>query len=468
MTLTLDKDGERLDSALSRLVPELTRSQAQRLIEQGAVTQAGRPVKKNEKLPAGTALELEIPEVHETPIAAQPIPLEVCYEDADVIVVNKPKGLVVHPAPGHADGSFTVPPTKKPAAREYVFEILDDDGTPSGEYVTYMVQNDYRVLTQCGEIATKTTFVMENYGEPYTHSIAGFQSAACRYDPAADRTYRYAVGLSQHADRLGMEYSVPGGITVIRECAGDGERVVYYGDYTCADGTFTAALTPYKDGVPSGEARHVSGRIYLYEGYYALVSEEEGLPRLFMPYPETERTSFPAEFGPDIDAADLALAEKHAKSGRGVVYTGYELTCVTEDPYQSGSVYESRLRLPQLAYDTPEAQAWNEKIRNLYFTKHGAYIREAEQTGRGNIAFWVDYELSRTEIIENRVVEHIYTIVVREKSNLLGTCATSDSISVTHFSANSGAFLTDEAFLAKTASVYGGSLAPTTLPPCWR
>ena len=106
MTLTLDRDGERLDSALSRLVPELTRSQAQRLIEQGAVTRDGRPVKKNEKLPAGTALELEIPEVRETPLAAQDIPLEVCYEDADVIVVNKPKGLVVHPAPGHADGTL--------------------------------------------------------------------------------------------------------------------------------------------------------------------------------------------------------------------------------------------------------------------------------------------------------------------------------------------------------------------------
>ena len=106
MTLTLDKDGERLDSALSRLVPELTRSQAQRLIEQGAVTRDGRPVKKNEKLPAGTTLELAIPEVRETPIAAQEIPLEVCYEDADVIVVNKPKGLVVHPAPGHADGTL--------------------------------------------------------------------------------------------------------------------------------------------------------------------------------------------------------------------------------------------------------------------------------------------------------------------------------------------------------------------------
>ena len=106
MTLTIDRDGERLDSALSRLVPELTRSQAQRLIEQGAVTQAGRPVKKNEKLPAGTALELEIPEVHETPIAAQDIPLEVCYEDADVIVVNKPKGMVVHPAAGHSSGTL--------------------------------------------------------------------------------------------------------------------------------------------------------------------------------------------------------------------------------------------------------------------------------------------------------------------------------------------------------------------------
>ena len=60
MTLTLDKDGERLDSALSRLVPELTRSQAQRLIEQGAVTRDGRPVKKNEKLPAGTQRRIHV------------------------------------------------------------------------------------------------------------------------------------------------------------------------------------------------------------------------------------------------------------------------------------------------------------------------------------------------------------------------------------------------------------------------
>ena len=106
MTLTLDRADERLDAALARLVPELTRSRAQRLITEGAVTRGGSPVKKNEKLPAGTVLELTLPDVQEVPIAAQQIPLDVRYEDADVIVVNKPKGLVVHPAPGHADGTL--------------------------------------------------------------------------------------------------------------------------------------------------------------------------------------------------------------------------------------------------------------------------------------------------------------------------------------------------------------------------
>lgn len=106
MTLTLDRADERLDAALARLVPELTRSRAQRLIADGAVTRGGSPVKKNEKLPAGTVLELTLPDAQEVPIAAQQIPLDVRYEDADVIVVNKPKGLVVHPAPGHADGTL--------------------------------------------------------------------------------------------------------------------------------------------------------------------------------------------------------------------------------------------------------------------------------------------------------------------------------------------------------------------------
>ena len=105
MTLTLDKPGERLDAAIARLAPQISRSQAQRLLEQGLVTVTGKPAKKNDRLPAGTILEIVLPEAQETGLAAQDIPLDICYEDGDVIVINKPKGLVVHPAPGHADGT---------------------------------------------------------------------------------------------------------------------------------------------------------------------------------------------------------------------------------------------------------------------------------------------------------------------------------------------------------------------------
>ena len=106
MTIRLDRDGERLDAALARLGPELSRSAAQRLIEQGAVTLDGKSVKKNEKTVCGAALVLVLPEVRETAVTAEDIALDVVYEDDDVIVVNKPKGLVVHPAPGHADGTL--------------------------------------------------------------------------------------------------------------------------------------------------------------------------------------------------------------------------------------------------------------------------------------------------------------------------------------------------------------------------
>ena len=106
MTILLDRDGERLDAALARLVPELSRSAAQRLIEQGAVTLDGKSVKKNERTVCGAELVLVLPEVRETAVTAEDIALDVVYEDDDVIVVNKPKGLVVHPAPGHADGTL--------------------------------------------------------------------------------------------------------------------------------------------------------------------------------------------------------------------------------------------------------------------------------------------------------------------------------------------------------------------------
>lgn len=104
--LTADRAEERVDTFLARAVPDLTRSAAQRLLEAGAVTLLDRPVKKNEKLSAGDVLKLTLPDPEPVDVVAQNIPLDVVYEDKDVIVVNKPVGLVVHPAPGHPDGTL--------------------------------------------------------------------------------------------------------------------------------------------------------------------------------------------------------------------------------------------------------------------------------------------------------------------------------------------------------------------------
>ena len=103
---TADREGERADSFLARTVPGLTRSAAQRLLEEGRVTCAGRSVKKNDRLTVGQELEMVLPDPEPVEIRPQNIPLDVVYEDGDVIVVNKPVGMVVHPAPGHPDGTL--------------------------------------------------------------------------------------------------------------------------------------------------------------------------------------------------------------------------------------------------------------------------------------------------------------------------------------------------------------------------
>ena len=101
-----EESGERIDALLARSIEELTRSQAQRLLESGAVTLSGETVKKNRRAAAGELYRVDIPETAEIPLAAEDIPLDVVYEDADVIVVNKPRGMVVHPAPGHPGGTL--------------------------------------------------------------------------------------------------------------------------------------------------------------------------------------------------------------------------------------------------------------------------------------------------------------------------------------------------------------------------
>ena len=106
MTLFADIPGERLDAFLARSVEGLSRSAAQKLIEDALVLRNGKPGKKNDKLNIGDAVSYQIPEPKAVDIAPKEIPLDIVYEDDDLLVINKPKGLVVHPAAGHQDDTL--------------------------------------------------------------------------------------------------------------------------------------------------------------------------------------------------------------------------------------------------------------------------------------------------------------------------------------------------------------------------
>jgi 23S rRNA pseudouridine1911/1915/1917 synthase len=106
ITLISESDGVRLDVFLTAGIPGLTRSAAQRLLESKSVTLNGLPVKKNHKTATGDIYIVIQNEPDDSVVAKQDIPLDIIFEDEDLIVVNKPRGLVVHPAPGHPDGTL--------------------------------------------------------------------------------------------------------------------------------------------------------------------------------------------------------------------------------------------------------------------------------------------------------------------------------------------------------------------------
>jgi len=99
--------GKRLDAVLAQLEPALSRAQATRLIDSGSVLVGGAAVKPAHKLRAGERIEGSVPEpVVMTTVSGEEIPLAILFEDADLVVVNKPAGMVVHPAPGHSGGTL--------------------------------------------------------------------------------------------------------------------------------------------------------------------------------------------------------------------------------------------------------------------------------------------------------------------------------------------------------------------------
>ena len=105
LTAATEHAGVRLDAFLSA-DGALTRSQAARLIAEGRVRGNGKPAAKSARLSGGETVTVDVPQLRETALPPQDIPLDVGYEDDDVIVGNKPTGLVVHPAPGHPDGTL--------------------------------------------------------------------------------------------------------------------------------------------------------------------------------------------------------------------------------------------------------------------------------------------------------------------------------------------------------------------------
>ena len=101
-----EEKGERLDKWLAERLPELTRSAIQRMMEEGGITVNSRPVEKNYKLRVGDTVAVEQSQPKEIDILPEDMPLDIVYEDKDLLVLNKSKGVVVHPAPGNYTGTL--------------------------------------------------------------------------------------------------------------------------------------------------------------------------------------------------------------------------------------------------------------------------------------------------------------------------------------------------------------------------
>lgn len=104
--LTFEQAAQRLDKLLCDLLPDVTRSRIQKLIAEGNVAVDGVPARKQDKPGTGAHVVVTLPPVQEMAASAQNIPLDIRYEDDDLLVVNKPRGMVVHPAAGNPDGTL--------------------------------------------------------------------------------------------------------------------------------------------------------------------------------------------------------------------------------------------------------------------------------------------------------------------------------------------------------------------------
>ena len=202
INLKADCSGARLDSFLAANVPGLTRSAAQRLIEEGRVSVNGRAAAKSSKLAGGEEVTVSLPEPENVDITAQDIALDIVYEDSDVIVVNKPVGLVVHPAPGHPDGTLVN------ALLHHCGDSLSGIGGEKRPGIVHRIDRDTSGLI----IAAKNDFAHQHLAaQLQDHSLARTYEAVVIGNLRSDSgTIDAPIG-RHHTDRKRMAVTSHGG-----------------------------------------------------------------------------------------------------------------------------------------------------------------------------------------------------------------------------------------------------------------
>ena len=201
-----DASGTRLDSYLSAELPELTRSAAQRLIEDGGVIVNGKTAAKSYRIVGGEEIAVSLSEPEAVDTVAQDIPLDIVYEDDDVIVVNKPVGLVVHPAPGHPDGTLVN------ALLHHCGDSLSGIGGEKRPGIVHRIDRDTSGLI----IAAKNDFAHQALAaQLQDHSLARTYEAMVVGNIREDRgTIDAPIG-RHHTDRKRMAVTPHGGRSAV-------------------------------------------------------------------------------------------------------------------------------------------------------------------------------------------------------------------------------------------------------------
>ena len=220
LELVADRSGERLDVFLARRCEELSRSQARRLIDDGLVMLDGRQAKASDAVPADATVSVSIPPAQETGLVPEDIPLTIVYQDTDLLVVDKPAGLTVHPAPGHPSGTLVnallaaCPDLAEFAGtlRPGIVHRLDKD--TSGLMVVAKNDRAYRALSrQMKERQVQKTYLALVHGVP-APAEAVIEAPIGRH-PKNRKKMAVVAGGREAVTRYRVREELPGGFALL-------------------------------------------------------------------------------------------------------------------------------------------------------------------------------------------------------------------------------------------------------------